>query len=141
MVVKITRREFLLVSLSTGLVVLIPVSLHRGFTPDQQRTLLAVARTMFPHDHESDLIYMSAIGRVDSRCWSNAKLSSLISAGLLALERTCPETFTKANQSARVAALKAHEGSQFFQALYSELLEAIYGPPEMWSLFFRPAAA
>lgn len=135
MVFDITRREFLLVNISAAVYAALPAVFRPGLDDGERRTLLAVARTVFPHKHVDDSVYMRAIAQVEQRCQRHVSLGEVMKRGLASLEWTCGDSFATASEPTRVAALKAMQQSRFFEAAYREILEALYGPPEMWSLF------
>ena len=137
----VTRRDFLLVNVSAGIAALLPSVLRRGLTTQEQQTLLAVARTIFPHDNVPDRVYLRAIARVDARCRADPTIANALARGLTALEWACPNSFARMSASARISVLRVIRSGRFFNVAYAELLEALYGPPEMWMLFVPTGAA
>ena len=56
----------------------------------EARTLLAMARTLFPHDFLADDYHMQVVAAVDSKASSDAKTASMVREGLTALGKTFP---------------------------------------------------
>src|SRR5687767_6813374 len=113
MVFDLSRREFLLLNVSAGVAALLPNAFNEGLSTHDQRTLLAMARTVFPHDTGSDRMYKRAVALIDARCRQDPAVARLLSRGLSELDWSCLENFATASEGVRVAALKPLRGSRF----------------------------
>jgi hypothetical protein len=99
------------------------------------RTLLAMARTLFPHDKLDDSYYMAAVQGVDGKAAADAKTREMVAAGIAQLNRATGKPFAELSEQARVNVLKTMEKSDFFQMVYGETVNGLYGNRAVWDLF------
>ena len=103
---------------------------------DQQATtLLAVARTLFPHDQVDDGYYMNVVAAIDAKCAQDDKTRSTVVEGLARLNGALGKPFAEASESARENLLRTMEKSAFFQLAYGETLYGLYGNHDIWKMF------
>lgn len=103
------------------------------FNPVQYRTLLAVARTLFPHDFLDDRFYADAVAGMDAAASEPARASAF-EAALAVL----PKDFHELDESAREVALDALEDEPFFALARGLTIRAVYTNPEVWPHFGYP---
>lgn len=96
----------------------------------QGRSLLNVARTLFPHDMLPDRFYWPIVASIDA-AMSNDETADVVNAGLAALD----EGYSDLDQSNREKALAVLEGGPFFSLAYSETINGLYLNEEIWQLF------
>lgn len=96
----------------------------------QAETLIAVARTLFPHDVLSDRFYWPIASSIDSAMTDPAK-ADIVQVGLASVG----EGFIDLDQPARESALAVHEGSPFFSFMYAETINGLYLNEEVWLRF------
>ena len=94
------------------------------------RTLLVVARTLFPHDHIDDGYYMNIVAAIDAKCADPATLR-MIREYITKLEAS---SFNSASEISREITLKAIEGSEFFKMIYGETVNGLYLNKEVWRI-------
>jgi hypothetical protein len=99
------------------------------------RTLLSMARTLFPHDMLDDSYYMAAVNGIDAKAAADAKTMEMVAAGIRQLNETARKPFADLPEQARVNVLKTMEKTDFFQLVYGETLNRVYGNREVWKLF------
>ena len=141
---KVPRREFLKTTtgLLTGLVVAgTPLALIAparawavdltAFTSSEAATLLAVSRTIAPHDKLDDAAYALVVRAVDSHATRDGNLQKAFKEGVGRLGAD----FAKARESDRVAALKKIESSEFFQNMRLKTLQVLYATPMAYAYF------
>ena len=102
---------------------------------EQAKTLLAVARTLFPHDNVDDGYYMNVVAAIDAKCAQDDKTRSMVAEGLARLNRAFSMPFAEATESARENLLRTMEKSAFFQLAYGETLNGLYGNHDIWKMF------
>jgi len=140
----IERREFIKTTtgLLTGLVVAgSPLALIApgrawavdltAFTSSEAATLMAVARTIAPHDKLDDAAYALVIQALDSDAAKDAYMRKIFRDGLGRLGAE----FAKALEADRVAALKKVETSDFFQTARLQTLQVLYATPMAYAYF------
>ena len=89
-------------------------------------TIVAVARTMYPHDALSDEVY----ARVSDKLAEATESAHVIEEGVAALAG-----FTERSDIERVQALREIEGSEFFELVRSTAVVEIYSDPRTWAAF------
>ena len=138
------RREFLKATtgLLTGLVVAgSPLALIApgrawavdltAFTSSEAATLMAVARTIAPHDKLDDAAYALVVQAMDSDATKNGSVRKVFREGIGRLGAD----FAKAAETNRVAALKKVAASEFFQAVRLKTLQVLYATPIAYAYF------
>jgi len=141
---SLPRREFLRATtgLLTGIVVagspLALIAPQRAWavemtalTTAEAATLMAVARTIAPHDQLDDAAYAFVIKAVDDEASRDERTRKIVKEGLLALGAR----FSKDNEDDRVAALKKIERSDFFQTMRLKTLQLLYASPVAYAYF------
>jgi hypothetical protein len=142
--VSINRREALKAAtgLLTGLVVAgSPLSLTaRGpawavdlsaLTTPEGSTLMAVARTIAPHDKLDEAAYAIVVQALDADAAKDEKNRATLKEGIARLG----PGFAASSESDRVAALKKIESSGFFQAMRLKTLQVLYSSPIAYAYF------
>jgi hypothetical protein len=139
----IPRREFLGASgVLTGLIAagspLALIAPSRAWAVDlrvlsstEGATLMAVARTLAPHDKLDDAAYALVIQSVDADAAGNPQTLAMLRDGI----RRLGAGFASAPESARVQALTAVESSAFFQTMRTKTLGGLYATPMAYAYF------
>jgi hypothetical protein len=142
--ITLNRRELLKTTtgLLTGLVVAgSPLALiARGrawavdltaLTSSEGTTLMAVARTIIPHDKLDDAAYALVIQAIDSDASKDEKTRKLISDGIANLGNS----FAASTESARIETLKKMESSEFFRTMRQKTVQVLYATPMAYAYF------
>ena len=98
---------------------------------EQGATLMAMVRTIAPHDGLEDAAYALVVQGVDAEAGKDADLAKLLKEGVQGLGGG----FAKQTEEARVAALKAIEPSPFFQTMRVKTLQILYSSPLAYAYF------
>lgn len=149
---KVNRRGFLKggglaaigvsVVSATGLMLKPADAYAQGFTvlgTDAGKTLLRMARDIFPHDKLADKYYAQAVEPYDQAAKKDAQLKQLISAGVrdldaLAQKRRGKKYTAIASETDRVALLKEIKETPFFQKIKGDLVTGLYNNKAVWPL-------
>lgn len=107
----------------------------QALSEGQARTLLSMARTLFPHDMLDDSYYQAAVQGVDAKAAADAKTRDMVVAGIQRLDRATAQPFAEQSEQARANILKTMEKTDFFQLVYGETLNGVYGNPAVWARF------
>ena len=102
-----------------------------ALTTREGSTLMAVARTIAPHDKLDDAAYALVIHTVDVEAGKDAAFLKTLQEGVANLG---PD-FTKDPESKRVEALKRLESSPFFQTMRLKTLQVLYSTPMAYAYF------
>jgi hypothetical protein len=103
----------------------------KAFTTAEGTALMAVARTIAPHDKLEDAAYAIVIQSIDSDATKDASFGKLVKDGLMGLGAG----FAAANESARVAALRKAEQTPFFQTMRAKVLGTLYASDLAYKFF------
>ena len=103
----------------------------KTLTSAEGATLMAMARTIAPHDKLEDAAYALVIQGVDGEAAKDPALAKLLKEGVQGLG---PD-FARAPEKARVAALKKIEPSGFFQTVRVKTLQLLYASPLAYACF------
>ena len=109
-------------------------------TPATLKTLLKVARDIYPHDVLGDSYYITAIKPWDGKAAKDASVKSLISDGITRLDQNARDRHKVAYaevpwEADRVVLLKEIEQSDFFQKVRGDLIVSLYNQKELWPKF------
>lgn len=108
--------------------------------PQTVRTLVKMARDIFPHDKLADRFYLQAITPYERAAARDPKLKSLLVDGVAALDAAAKQRHGKpyaalASEDERVALLKAIESGPFFQKVRGDLVTGLYNNKALWPQF------
>ena len=118
-------------------------ALAAGFTQlgaGPGKTLLVMARDIFPHDRISDRYYMLAIEPYDVMAAKDPALKKLILDGVAQLDRLAMASFSKPyadvpTETERLGLLYAIERGAFFQKIKGDMVTGFYNNKAVWPLF------
>ena len=93
--------------------------------------LMAMARTIAPHDKLEDAAYAMVIQAVDGDAGKDENIRKMLKEGLA----TLGPGFVASAEDARVAALKKIESSSFFQTMRLKTVQVLYASPMAYAYF------
>ncbi|OPY99372.1 Twin-arginine translocation pathway signal [Bradyrhizobium sacchari] len=111
-----------------------------ALSPATMKTLLKVARDIYPHDVLGDSYYITAIKPWDGKAAKDPAVKSLISDGISRLDQNARDRHKVAYaevpwEADRVVLLKEIEASDFFQKVRGDLVVSLYNQKEVWPRF------
>ncbi|MCP3374336.1 gluconate 2-dehydrogenase subunit 3 family protein [Bradyrhizobium cajani] len=109
-------------------------------SPATMKTLLKVARDIYPHDVLGDSYYITAIKPWDGKAAKDPAVKSLINDGIARLDQNAHDRHKLAYaevpwEADRVVLLKEIEQSDFFQKVRGDLVVSLYNQKEVWPRF------
>jgi hypothetical protein len=112
----------------------------KALKPEQMRTLIKMARDIFPHDQLADKFYAVACKSYDEKSVSDPKMKALIDTGLKRLDDTARTAFKLPYASVgweaqRVGILKKVADGPLFKKVRGDLVVSLYNQKEVWPLF------
>jgi hypothetical protein len=107
---------------------------------DVGKTLLVMARDIFPHDKISDRFYMLAIEPYDAAAAKDPALAKLIGDGIAQLNALATAQFGKPyaevpTETERLTLLYTIEHGAFFQKIKGDMVTGFYNNKAVWPLF------
>ena len=148
---KYSRRIFLQGAASTVPVVAIAASAGLGIedawaadattlTPATLKTLVKVARDIYPHDMLVDGYYITAIKPWDAKAAKDPAIKALLEDGVRRLDQDAQDRHKLAYaqvpwEADRVVLLQGIEQTDFFKQVRSDLVVSLYNQEELWPKF------
>jgi hypothetical protein len=109
--------------------------------PATAETLVAILRTLYPHDRLPDRIYRRVVAVFDRMMRESNAAADMIGGAVEQLDGRYPLPFRELSESYRVAALKAIEGTLPFRFLQRTAVRFLYDDVEVWAAFGYEGAA
>jgi hypothetical protein len=146
---KVDRRSFLATTGAAALVVtsgavICPTESWgleaKNLNPETVRTLIKMARDVFPHDRLSDKYYAVCIKAYDDKAGTDGALKTLMEEGVGKLDAAAKAAHGVAYadvgwEDERVAILKGMQSDAFFQKIRGDMVVSLYNQPEVWEKF------
>jgi len=112
----------------------------KTLTPATLKTLVKVARDIYPHDFLGDSYYITAIKPWDGKAAKDPAVKSMIDDGVTRLDQDASDhhkvPYAKVQWEAdRVALLQRIEQTAFFQKIRGDLVVSLYNQKELWPKF------
>lgn len=111
------------------------------FNQSEGEALLAMTRTLFPHEHLPDAVYAIAVKDLDAAAAGNAATLNLLRTGLADLNGSADGAFAKADAPRRLALVTAIAGTPFFNAVRGKCVTSLYDNEMAFATFGYPGSA
>lgn len=112
---------------------------YDALEPELARTLLAMTRTLYPHDFLGDIYYAAVVKDLDVEAsgFDDKGRLDMLRTGAQALDEAAGGDFSTQSEEDREAALRqiAESHPEFFQAVRSKQVVSLYNQPEVWAQF------
>ena len=108
--------------------------------PGTMKTLVKVARDIYPHDFLVDSYYITAVKPWDGKAAKDPAVKAMIEDGVKRLDQDAQDRHKLpyaqvAWESDRVAMLQGIEQTAFFKALRGDLVVSLYNQEAVWPKF------
>jgi hypothetical protein len=109
-------------------------------TPATLKTLLKVARDIYPHDFLVDSYYITAVKPWDAKAAKDPTIRTLLEDGVRRLDQDAQDRHKVAYvqvpwEADRVVLLQGIEQTDFFKKVRSDLVVSLYNQEEVWPKF------
>jgi hypothetical protein len=109
-------------------------------TPATLKTLVKVARDIYPHDFLVDSYYITAIKPWDGKAAKDPAVKALLEDGIRRLNQDAQDRHKLAYaqvpwEADRIVLLQGIEQTDFFQKVRSDLVVSLYNQEELWPKF------
>jgi hypothetical protein len=109
-------------------------------TPATLKTLMKMARDIYPHDFLGDSYYVTAVKPWDDKAAKDPAVKSLINDGVARLDQEANDRHKVpyvqvAWENDRVVLLQRIEQTAFFQKIRGDLVVSLYNQKEVWPKF------
>lgn len=149
----LVRREFLrgsgvlIGTLVTGstLALLAPSTVWavelKALSQAEGQALLKLGRTLYPHAKLPDAVYALLAKDLDAAASGDAATAGLLKEGIAGLHRATGGNFAGASEAQRLVAVKAIEGSPFFNTVRGQCITSLYDNDMAYTVFGYPGAS
>ena len=105
---------------------------------DAFKTLILIARDIFPHDRFADDLYANAVGVYADQAKADAALKKLLIDGVAQANAEANSKFGKSytgvsTEAQRLEVLTAMEKTPFFGKIRGDLVVSLYNQPAVWA--------
>jgi hypothetical protein len=109
----------------------------KGLRPETMKTLILIARDIYPHDKVPDRFYAVAMKPYDEKAASDPASKQAVEAFVAALDGAAgPGGYLGVGWEAqRVALLRAQSHDPMFDAIRSGLVVSLYNNHDVWPIF------
>lgn len=112
----------------------------KALTPATLKTLVKVARDIYPHDFLADRYYITAVKPWDGKAAEDAAVKAMINDGVARLDEDAKDRHKVPYaqvpwEADRVALLQGIEQTTFFKSLRGDLVVSLYNQKELWPKF------
>ena len=109
----------------------------QALTPHSLKTLVLMARDIYPHDQLSDLYYRTAILPWDAKAAADAGTRVLLDEGVAGLDAAARAKHGQPYiavgwEDDRVPLLRAIEAGDFFRKIRADLVVSLYNQKPLW---------
>jgi hypothetical protein len=109
-------------------------------TPATLKTLVKVARDIYPHDFLADSYYITAVKPWDGKAAKDAAVKTMITEGVARLDADARDRHKVPYAEVpwevdRVALLQRIEATEFFGKIRGDLIVSLYNQKEVWPKF------
>ena len=147
-IASVDRRNFMAGTATAAIVVASGALIHAGeawglevknLKPETMRTLIKVARDIYPHDRIADKFYAVAMKSYDDKA-SDAATKKATEEGVAALDAAAKAAHGTgyadvAWEGQRTKLLEGIQGTPFFQGIRGGLVVSLYNQKDVWPLF------
>ena len=108
--------------------------------PATMKTLVKVARDIYPHDFLVDSYYITAVKPWDTKAAKDPAVKTLLEDGVRRLDQDAQDRHKVVYvqvpwEADRIILLQGIEQTDFFKKLRSDLVVSLYNQPELWPKF------
>jgi hypothetical protein len=111
-----------------------------ALTPATLKTLVKVARDIYPHDFLTDSYYITAVKPWDGKAAKDPAVKAMINDGVARLDQDAKDRHNMPYamvpwETDRVALLQRIEQTDFFKKIRGDLIVSLYNQKEVWPKF------
>ena len=108
--------------------------------PATLKTLVKVARDIYPHDFLGDSYYITAVKPWDAKAAASPAIKTMIVEGVRRLDQDAQDSHKVAYadvgwEADRVELLRGIEKTDFFKTIRADLVVSLYNQEEVWPKF------
>lgn len=101
------------------------------FNEQQVRTLVVMARAMFPHRDLDDSFYIAVVEQLDQL---ETETLRLIDAGIAAMNEAASGSWLKLAADEKLVAMENEQTKPYFAVIQNKTIDVLYRNPDVWKL-------
>ena len=105
------------------------------------KTLLALGRTLYPHEKLPDAVYALLAKDLDGAAAANADTAKMLADGIAWLNKSADGDFAKTNAKKREEIVRGMEGTAFFGTVRGQCITSLYDNDMAYAVFGYPGSA
>ena len=113
----------------------------KTLTTAEGETLMAMGRTLYPHEKLPDAVYALLAKDLDAAASGGEKTAQQLRSGIAGLNTASKGDFAKADAAARLASVKAIESTPFFATVRGKCVTSLYDNDMAYATFGYPGSA
>ncbi|CAN7514601.1 twin-arginine translocation signal domain-containing protein [Pseudorhodoferax sp. LjRoot39] len=113
----------------------------KQLSTQEGQTLIAMGRVLYPHKKLPDAVYALLAKDLDAKAGTDAATATQLHEGLAALDQAVGGSFAKAPAGKRLAAVKAIEGTSFFNTVRGQCVTSLYDNDMAYAALGYPGSA
>ena len=112
----------------------------QALSAPQLKTLVKMARDIYPHDFLGDVYYITAIKPWDKKAAVDAAVKTMLTEGVTRLDADAHDRFKASYvdvpwEADRVVLLQGIEHTDFFKKIRADMVVSLYNQHELWPKF------
>lgn len=108
---------------------------------EERRTLLVMARTLYPHKNLPDAAYAIVVQQIEGQITIEPTSKKMIKSGLAKLNRMSNGNFAALDEGRRRSILLKEAGTPFFETVRKKCITALYDNPLAFAVFEYPGSS
>lgn len=132
--VLVSRRDFLTTAAGLALAALMPGCSRPPRRELERRTLVRMARLIYPHDALDDDVYMDVLQPVLARAKSKKGFAGFLRRGVQMLDAGERGSWLSASRDDQLRALERIKDEWFFKVIQGNVRRGLYERPAVWKL-------
>ena len=113
----------------------------KKLTTAEGQTLLAMGRTLYPHEKLPDAVYALLAKDLDGAAAGNAGSAKMLQEGIAWLNKSAGGNFAKATAKKREEIVRGMEGTAFFNTVRGQCITSLYDNDMAYAVFGYPGSA
>lgn len=107
----------------------------------QGATLIALGRTLYPHDKLPDAVYALLVKDLDAKAAASSDTAKQLADGIAWLNKLAGGNFAKASAAQRLEMVRSMEGTTFFNTVRGQCITSLYDNDMAYAALGYPGAS
>jgi len=113
----------------------------KKLTTAEGQTLMAMGRTLYPHEKLPDAVYALLSKDLDAKASGDTGAAQMLQEGIAWLNQSAGGNFAKASAKKRAEIVRGMEGTAFFNTVRGQCITSLYDNDMAYAVFGYPGSA